>query len=90
MKHGGNRRQVFDHKRVAEVLTHMGFIKIGDKNNAFSTYMNPANSVVSYYINKTYTPKHKSAYVFMQGNVKEYAYNINYFKITYETLINKL
>jgi hypothetical protein len=90
MPKGGSRKQVFDHKRVAEILAHLGFTKLGDKHSAFSTYMNPRNNVVSYYINKAHTPKGKSAYVFMHGEVKEYAYNINNFKDTYEKLINNL
>lgn len=90
MPKGGSRKQVFDHKRVAEILAVMGFTKLVEKHSAFSTYMNPKNNVISYYVNKAYTPKGKSAYVFVHLDTKEYAYNLNHFKNTYETLINKL
>lgn len=90
MPKGGSRKQVFDHKRVAEILVHLGFIKIGDKNNAFTTYMNAKNNIISYYVNKQHAPLGKSAYVLIHGETKEYAYNMREFKSAYEILINKL
>lgn len=80
-------KQVFDHHVVAKILILLGFNRIGDKSNAFATYMNPRSNVVSYYVNKTYTPIKKSAYIFVYKDKKEYAYNIDDFKSTYESLI---
>lgn len=90
MGRGRFSEQVFDHIEIAKLLASMGFVMLGEKHSLFSTYTNPNNSVVSYYINKKFTPKGNSAYVFIHGKIKEYAYDVKDFKKTYETLMNKI